>query len=111
MGIKHFLKPSWLKIILTLIFPLTIWYGTVYEFDYSAQGQVGKPNLVYQSFRMHHYPQIVTIPFSILNWFQSAERVTRDNYVFTDIVTFTISLAVNYLIVSLLIFLYKKTKH
>ncbi len=113
MDTKQFLKPTWIKIAITLIIPLTLWYGTVYDFDYSAPEPIGKPNLVYQTWKVYFIPLIVNIPFTIYSWSFKLEsqRVVSDNFVLTDTITFIVSILVNYLLACSLIFLYSKIKH
>ncbi len=66
MDVKLFLKPSLIKIVLTLLIPLTAWHGFNYEFDPATPDYLGKPNMIYESWEFLPPPLILTIPGTIL---------------------------------------------
>jgi hypothetical protein len=105
-----FFRPTLLKILLTLLIPLTIWYGTAYMMDYSISGVAGQPNLTYQTWLIHPLPQLFNIPMTIYGWTQPTQRVVTDKYILNGIITIAASLSMNYLLACSFVFLAAKLK-
>ncbi len=108
MDIKEIFKLSWTKIIITFILPLTFWYGTVYDFDYTVTESVGKPNVVYEAWKVYPVPLILYVPFAILDRFSVSQRVVGDNPLLNDALTIVVTVIVNYLLVCLILYVYGK---
>jgi len=103
MSVGEIFKPSWIKVIFTLIIPLLVWYGMFYKEGSTEFRPEAKVDAIYTTWRILPYPLVVYIPMAIYDWNQNRQRIKGDDFVTNDLITFGVSGAVNYILACLLI--------